>query len=349
MCENQCCAYLGSKRCINTVTTGANHCELHRAKATKLYLRYKELGEEVKKFNIDKPFKDEKLRYDYLMNYYCVLNDTYQARIKHRQYAFVPECYDEGHLHQFVKLNSQIQACEKLLIEMYESESDSISESESESEEIIKNQVKKVNRQIKSFKEYRRQQDEETNQLINHYIHENTLLLQKRSKLMKLIRKCVDDLYEDLGDIDYFVKHICTYHIAGHLNAYGYFNDFKPETCKDPLCGCFIDYPLTLACSCVVNTSLSTYFNKVPEPMVMKYYGWLLKFKNRILPLLHDLVILYQHYEDVMFLKVHLVWHPELKRLMLEPDTTKEPPKMTKLFAQTRLKDKYYFNQLCHL
>ena len=37
-----------------------------------------------------------------------MFNKAYNARMEHRKYAFVPECYDEGHDYQFVFIKNKI-------------------------------------------------------------------------------------------------------------------------------------------------------------------------------------------------------------------------------------------------
>src|SRR5258706_1716205 len=109
--EYQCCAALNQSRCTNTVIEGEKHCTLHHHKAMKLYKRYKKLSEAVKLVDINEHLTDLK----FIMRHYKLLNDTYNARMAHRLYAFVPECYDNGHDFQFVKLQKNIAKCEKLL------------------------------------------------------------------------------------------------------------------------------------------------------------------------------------------------------------------------------------------
>ena len=346
MCDNQCCAYLGNKRCINKVVGSANHCNLHRVKATKLYLKYKSLCEKVENLDLYQPFSNSQDQMNYVMDCYNSLNKAYKARQKHRQYAFVPECYDEGHLHQFVKLNKQMQECEKILSSYKEDKQDEVKIKQYK-EQNFKIEIK---HQIKDFKKYRREQEAEINQLINHYIDENKILLKKRSKLIGLITSYVDDLYDYFDDdIEYFVKHIITFNLVNYLCRAGYFRpNFKPERCSDITCGCYIPYDAVLACSCVLNNhSVNTYFNLNSENSLGKYYEIILLYKSKILPILNDVMDLYQeHGDSLMFLKVHLLWHYDLGRLVLEPDLHEELPKMSKLFAQSRLKNKFYYQKM---
>lgn len=352
--SGQCAAPLNNKRCINTPVGDSNHCSLHRPKATSLYLKYKALCEEAEKYDLNKEFSNNTDKVNYIMLYYIKLNNAYNARQKHRIYAFTPECYDNGHLHQFVKLNNQMVECEKILNQFQPNiqiEEDNIKEPKNISGISIVKQ-KENNHKIKSFKQNRIKQEADINQLIDHYIHENSVLLKKRSKLMGFITNYIDTLYEEVDpeeEINYFVKHIITYNLVHGLHRSGYFEPiFKPDRCADITCGCYVPYDLVLACSCVLNNhSVNTYFNMISEKSLNKYYELILTQKSKIIPLLEDLMVLHDEHDDrVMFLKVHLVWHHDLKRLVLEPNTYKDIPKMSKIMAQSRLKNKFYQRQI---
>ena len=346
MCDNQCCAYLGNKRCSNQAVGNSNHCDLHRTKATKLYLKYKSLCEKVE--NIDLDTNDM----NYVMDCYNSLNKAYKARQKHRQYAFVPECYDSGHLYQLEKLNKQMEACEKILMSYKEVKN---VEDVDDVDDVVKEKQTfklEIKHQVKDFKRYRREQAAETNQLINHYINENAVILQNRGRLISLIINYVDQLYEEIDvedEMDYFVKHVTTYTLVNYICRSGYFHpQFKPERCSDITCGCYIPYDAALACSCILHHhSVDTYFNMNNEKSLKKYYEILLLYHSKIIPILNDVMDLYGEHEDrLMFLKVHLVWHHDLKRLVLEPNFDEELPKMSKLFAQSRLKNKFYYQKM---
>ncbi len=351
--NGQCVAPLNNKRCINTPVGDSNHCSLHRPKAISLYKKYKIACEEAEQYDLNKEFSNDQDKVNYIMTYYIKLNNAYNARQKHRTYAFVPECFDTGHLHQFVKLNNQMVECEKILDQFQPNDVEVNNDCvEKEPKNSITIKQKENNRKIKSFKQNRIKQEADINQLIDHYIHENSILLKKRSKLMGFITTCIDTLYEEIDpneDIEYFVKHIVSYNLVVGLYRWGYFeSNFKPDKCSDITCGCYVPYDIKLACACVLNNhSVNTYFNMISEKSLHKYYELVLIHKNKILPLFEDVINLYDEHEDtLMFLKVHLVWHHDLKRLVLEPNTYEDLPKMSKIMAQSRLKDKFYHQKM---
>jgi hypothetical protein len=354
MCDNQCCAYSGNGRCINNAVGSSNHCQVHRPKATKLYFKYKSLCEIVRELDLNKYYENIHDQYDYIMDCYCKLNKAYEARQKHRQYAFVPECYDDGHEYQFTKLNQQMEECEKILESLdlsnndnNDSNNDSSNDSSESCEEeiVVKNNSKKI---VHNYKQYRIKKEAEIEALINHYINENKLILRERDKLILLISDYVEKLYETADtedEMSLFVKNISTYNLTHGLYESGYFNkQFKPDRCNDMLCGCYLDYDAVLGCACVrLNNSIYKYYHMLKEATIIKYYEVILLNKNKLIPLLKDVMELYHKFgEGVIFLKVHLVWSPDLKRLKVEENLYEEPPKMSKVMSQTRLKNKYY-------
>lgn len=352
MCDNQCCAYSGNGRCINNAVGGSNHCQVHRPKATKLYLKYKSLCEIVKELDLNKSYDNVHKHYDYIMDCYCKLNRAYQARQKHRQYAFVPECYDDGHEYQFTKLNQQMEECEKILESLDLTTKSTSEEDSSESEEVVpvknvnnRNNIKRI---VRNYKQYRLKKEAEIEALINHYISENALIIKERNRMILLISDYVEKLFETVDtedEISLFVKNIATYNLTHGLYETGYFDkQFKPERCNDIRCGCYLDYDAVLGCACVrLNNSIYKYYHMLKEATIKKYYEIILLNKNRLVPLLKDVVELYHKFgEGVIFVKVHLVWNTELRRLKVEENLYEEPPKMSKVLAQSRLKNKYY-------
>lgn len=375
-CQNQCTAYMGYKRCINETDNDSHHCKLHRVKAKQLYLKYKSLGDEIEQLDFNKPFTDVNNHMQYIMSCYCKLNNLYMARQAHKNYAFVPECYDEGHLHQLNKINDQMHACEKVMENLMvqleqqkeqsnkkESKNNSKDKSKSKDNsggDEIKSKDKQKNsgevflnvkRRINNYKNYRLEQEAQTNNIIEYYIQENKLILEERSKLIVFICAYIDNIFD--SDMNYFIKHVSIYNLVHFLYSYQYFlPTFKPEKCDDITCQCYVPLNAVLACTCILNHSpipanVCKYFQKTTIDKLSKYYEVLLLNKNKILPILDDLTNLYTiHQDKLLFIKVFFVWHPELKRLVLEENTFDEIPKMSKIYAQSRLKNKIYYQKL---
>lgn len=356
-CTNQCCAVMNNTRCINLAVSGSDHCDLHREKAKALYLKYKVLSDQVDKLVIDQKFTNINTKIDYLMECYILLNQTFKARMKHRMFAFVPECYDEGHDHQFIRLNTLIQECEDKLRQLYILQDIKDEESSDEdylSEEGVTVTQKYVNttKKAEEYRKFRKQREKESEEWIQKYIKENEVILQRRQHLSHLITLAILKLYEDIDpedDIHSFVKVVMLFNLSGRLRAIGYFlNTFIPDRCKHPKCSCYIPYDLVLACGCIIhNNTLEKYYNLATEDTLRMFYEILLFNKNKIKPILEDIGYLHNLYGDrLMFLKLHLIWDSSQRRLVIEENNEKPLPKMTKVFATTRLKDKYYQQKL---
>ena len=115
-CEiNQCCAVVqNNKRCSNlSINPHMNHCSIHHDNAVKLYTQYKQICEVAYNLDINKSINNMNDQIKHLMNCYVWLNKAFYARLKHRKYAFVPECYDKGHNIQFEMINEKLDVCEK--------------------------------------------------------------------------------------------------------------------------------------------------------------------------------------------------------------------------------------------
>jgi hypothetical protein len=340
--------------------SGSDHCNLHRDKAKTLYLKYKTLSDQVDKLVINRKFKSIQTEVDYLMECYICLNQTFKARMKHRMFAFVPECYDEGHDHQFIKLNTLIKDCERKLRELYilqDIRDDKFSTKESESSEeengilVTQRHVDTVNR-AEEYRRFRKQREKEVEEWVQKYIEENEVILERRRVLYTHITFCILKLYEDIDpeeEIHIFVKVVTIFNLCGRLRSIGYFlNTFVPDTCKHPKCACYLPYELTLACGCILhNNTLDKYYNLAPEATLKMFYEVLLFNKAKLLPLLEDICYLHNVYGDqLMFLKLHLVWSQLERRLVIEENNEKPLPKMTTVLATTRLKNKYYQQKL---
>lgn len=102
-------------RCDTPVKKGLNHCGIHYEKAKKMRHKYKKIWPLLQNINIDNTSSNTELS-----KAYSVMNKALELRIKHRKYAFVPECYDEGHNFQLEMVQDKINQCEKKLSTLYE-------------------------------------------------------------------------------------------------------------------------------------------------------------------------------------------------------------------------------------
>src|SRR5579872_4652502 len=150
---SRCCAVIsGNLRCSNNVIGESKHCEIHNADATRLYLKYKKICNQIDKFQLNRSFSTISEQIKYLLKYIDILTKAHTGRLVHRQYAFVPECQDEGHELQFKILERKIIECENKLQTLFDKEigiqksepTDQTDSSETQSNSIITEAKKKV-------------------------------------------------------------------------------------------------------------------------------------------------------------------------------------------------------------
>lgn len=360
---NQCCAVVDNNtRCLNKVTNGSTHCETHREKAIKLYLAYKELSNRVDKLDLTKAVGNINERINYLTKCYVLINDTFKARMKHRKYAFVPECYDAGHDHQFTRLQDLTTQCEDMLAKLYAkiSASDSSPKSESSSESSEDDVIEEVIiEEVKPYKKLRQQREKSEKDLdawIEKYNEDNEEILRRREIMTTHIADWIFDRFDEFETetfaVDSFVQCVVMFNLTNTLYCSGYFlKNFVPNKCAECNCGQYIPYDVTLSCACIYeNNTIFRYFSRSSEDTLKLFYEILLFNEAKILPLIADIVKLYVVFHDqIMFLKVHLDWKPAQKRLVLEQNLLPPQKKRSKIAATNRLKNKYYYQEMAKM
>lgn len=348
--DNQCCAYgTNNKRCTNLIGHGTDHCNLHRSKATNLYMKYKKLSDEVDRTNMNKKFDNNKNHIEYLMKYYILLNNTYDARSKHRNYAYVPSCSDEGHNFQFIRLTKLIEECELLLNTLYSKEdihNENIVVKEKKlmlnSQEIIipvDDKRKILSQRIKAYREFRKQKEAETDFWINKYIEENKLLLQKRGLLVENLYKLINELYDehnvlshyhgehDLTEEQYikiplYYRYVMLFNIVCDLKRLNYFSKYyNPKRCNERGCSCkrILAQPVKLGCPCIkYSDTIKKYTFLQTEDSLKCFYDDLFSNRDKLENIICNVCRLYQKYEKKMiFRKMKLSWIDDIKVLTL--------------------------------
>jgi len=116
--ETQCCAPAhNNHRCKNDIYKSF-HCKDHFPTANKLYTKYKQICDVA--YELDPKIGGNiQNKIKHAMKCYVWQNRAYNARMEHRKYAFVPECYNKGHDYQFTMLKDRIKETEQLLIKLY--------------------------------------------------------------------------------------------------------------------------------------------------------------------------------------------------------------------------------------
>lgn len=366
LCENskQCCAILNNNRCQNIVKNSSNHCEMHYGKAIKLYKKYKSICEVAYNLDLDKKITNLKENFKYLHKCYVWLNRAFNARLKHRRYAFVPECYDEGHNFQFKMLQEKIYQCEDKLYELYNNyekvkETDSISEknlsseedkSSYESLEKLIDYPQNIPKSIKTLRRDRLDNEKELLKLINYYIEENKKIIETKNILVELIIKLLKSIAEQfikINDDNEFYIFSGSYHLIYELWRNGYFEeDYEPEKCKECNCNSYSMFNITLSCGCSYSFNDATsYFNSFSQKSLKSFYEMTLRNINKIKPLLKDVSFyfkLYGHYS--IFIDMGMTWNPNLKRLIIEQLEYK-PQSQSKFLASLRSKKQIFMKK----
>lgn len=146
-----CCANIGSEqnpqRCNKEVFTDKDHCSIHITEASKLCHNYKKIGEKI---DITRSVESN-LDIRSLLKIHGNLSKVYEARVIHRNYAYVPESVDYGHKKKFSLLLDRLAECESLLsVKFLVSESEEITKETPDSEtENIKTVIKNISKSKK--------------------------------------------------------------------------------------------------------------------------------------------------------------------------------------------------------
>lgn len=333
-CETQCCAVtFDNKRCTNETIHSSHHCEVHYPQAMKLYKKYKHYCDVAYNADLDAKFQDSNDQVKYLMKCYNWLNLAYDSRLKHRKYAFVPECYDQGHDYQFQFIKEKLKKCEENMQEIYRSAKSKVRvkpvEIEIEEEEEKESWTEEITdkEKMKKFIKKKQQKREETEEeLFSKYIEENRVIIQRKEKCMFLVMENTFRILEDYMDISEDRHFFCIifHHLCLELNGIGYFDpNFKPTWCRDCNPGCTCNEPakheVHLCCkSAALTRSIREYFTHIHEESIKYYCEAIIRYEDKIRPLVEDLAKLYLLFgPKIAFMNVIFTWSPERKRITL--------------------------------
>jgi len=224
------------KRCKNLVIDNNKlHCSQHYTKAVKLYNDYKKICKSAEGYDMDNvktlPSVSEKIKY--LNKCYYIYTQIYDARMKHRDYAFIPEFYDYGHYLQFEIINKNINECEIHLQDLYtqfteeNKEQKDITMKEDNKKDKNEDNIEVIIKKVNIFKKKRIKDKKETERLIKKYTDEN-----KEIEIQKI--EAIDYCYNILIDLlpinKNFEYHqlVCIVNYLLSLESMGYFdNRFK--------------------------------------------------------------------------------------------------------------------------
>jgi hypothetical protein len=357
MCQiKQCCApIVVNKRCPNETYKSFNHCLDHCEKANKLYKYYKQVCEVAYKLDINKKIEDLKQKITYLNDCYLWFVRAYDARMKHRNYAYVPECYDSGHNLQFKIIQDKIDICNSKLYVAYKSYAvktkTPIQAEINITENNINNcdkddEIEKIMQGMHDFKKRQKEDTRETQRVLQEYMKENKIETEKKSKLVSLYVKAIKpivDLIEmkTLDEKGQYIIQTTIFHIALRLNNLDYFDgNYEPEKC-DCDCGSYLSHGISLGCRCNLGyDNISSYMNSHTIYHLKMVYMLVLNNQSIIKEFIKDVIYHYKLYDDTIFTTdFELLWNDTENRLKIKEADCKIEKK-SKYMARFRLKDK---------
>jgi hypothetical protein len=362
--NTQCCAFDENTRCLNPVLGHSNHCEIHYYPARKLYKTYKKICEIAYNLDIHKYYKNIEDNIIYVLECYAMYNKAYNARMAHRKYAFVPECYDDGHDYQFVFIKNKILESEKLLTQLqiqyqnaikYKNNNFNILEQEETTiEDNINFDINIVSKTIIDSNIDRQTTEEDVNKIMDDYIKENKELMYKRYKIHELVIATLDNLVNNYIDKKYlylykiennhFLIQVAIFRVCSKLYNKLYFTeDYKPDKCLCKTCNTYSAIQFEISCKCIYKYKLfNKYLFNNTELSIKQFYEILLLHHKKLIPIIHDIFQLFLLFEDeLLFMNIELKWIPKLKRLQLSQSINVKEEKMSKYLARFRLKKKH--------
>jgi hypothetical protein len=362
--DNQCCAIENNIRCVNNVIGHSNHCTDHIGPAKILYKKYKKICDVAYNLDLNKNVSNIEEHVKYIIECYEMFNKAYDARMAHRKYAFVPECYDYGHDYQFIFIKNKILECEKILSElqmqyhralMYETNNYTILNNEDVNikEEDIFN-IDIIPKTIMESNKRRNDTEQDVNEIMDKYIKENQEILKKKEILNRLFIECIDNIvykYIDKKYLSYYqtelqklLIRVSIFHVICKLYRMEYFTDeFEPEKCQCNTCDNYLPYKFKITCRCVYNYgSFENYINHTTEKLVKGVYNGLLLHSKKYIPIFNDMFLLFIIFDaEMLFMRIELRWDPKLNRLKMNQCIEEKEEKKSKYLARFRLKNKY--------
>lgn len=262
MCIDKICsAPTNDGRCKNlTVNEKCDHCSVHHEEALRLYLEYKGICDVANAKNLETRFKTPQEQIKYLFSCHTWFVKAYNARLKHRLYAYVPEEYDNGHNIQFQIIQDKIDLCHSKIAECHdkirkENELEWLKEDSEEDEtpeESSHKETEDIIVKVKQFK--KKQQDDDTHfdKIRRKNIKEQAQLLKEKTKAVNL---CMNLIKSKLGftNNSYFVE-IAIFRTVVQMHNMDYFHPFyQPKPCSNCSCGGYEPIQFKLGCPCFLD------------------------------------------------------------------------------------------------
>ena len=352
MCHNIiCCAPTENGRCTQqTLNENCDHCSAHHDIALKLYLEYKEICAIANSKNIDIKISDPQKQIKYLFNCHTWFVRAYNARLKHRFYAYVPETYDNGHNKQFQIIQDKINICQNKISELntlqispetnnkedfeeeennnkedFEEENNNKEDFEEEFNDEKEIDTKLMITRINNFKKKQIENDRAFDKILRKNIAENDRILKERIKIGNLILRLIESHTDNKYNI-FFVQ-ISIFRIFVEMYNLDYFEpEYYPKACENCNCGGYKPDYFSLGCPCYLRTDITSLnflleIQATNKQLKIIYHAMLTNMPWFI-PIIEDFILLYKkHNTGLIKNGMAFMWDSEEDRPILHYNT----------------------------
>lgn len=324
--QKRCLAPVKGKQCEKFSLCNALHCSDHITKGQTLYNQYKEICNKIDVYPTEIPSKyqtiPEKIRFYH--EYYCLLIRAYKGRLAHRDYGFIPSCFDYGHEIQFTILLEKIAQTEDRLSDLsdlYEAfEEEMIQKEQKQIEEEPVPQTEDIEIVIEKVRVFKRKRVDDSKlveNVLKKYMREN---LQLKIETDAIVDKCLKMLMQFAkGSSEYF-KLFGIFDLIGRLHGIGYFAVcFKPIKCCDE-CDDFLFHEVKIADKSINERDNTKDFLSSLHIDSLKALCEIME-RDRLLikHVCGDYNLLWKsHATNLMDTKLTLIWNKTLGRLTLK-------------------------------
>lgn len=350
-------------RCEHSTYGESKHCKQHHTKALKLYLNYKALCDYADKLNIHKPVKNRSKKIAHLKNCHQRLVDAYNARMKHRNYAFFPDCWDYGHNLQFTIINNKIETCQReiknliasrftsmrsedhVYVDDDDNDNDDTNDdtngdpnSDTNSDTI---EYKNLVSSIRSFNKLKKRDEIETNLMLEKYISINKKRVEKENKAIVIFAK----ILKNISKTDDVVMNESLFRLIGFMDySVEYFDeDYIPKICSNCDCKQYQSYDFLLDTNKLGDKdSLESLFTGTRVEFIDYMVDTTLSNLSKIIPICGDLKGLYKIYgRSILNMGISIQWDRKTKRLIVsEGEDNHKREKVSKYLSFHRKSDK---------
>lgn len=333
MCiEKICTASTLNGRCTNfTLDKKCDHCIVHNETAVKLYLEYKEICKIADSKNINAKIKDPLKYMKYLHNCHIWLVKAYNARLRHRIYAYVPETVDYGHLEQYRILKQKIDLCQAKILEVNKLINKKVPNNiiEEDSEEDLESSVEDspenpIIYEVREFQKKQKSDDAEFDKILQKNIKENEQIAKEKNKAvtlcMNLIKARIDPKYNN-----YFVQ-IGIFRTLVQMQNMDYFHPlYMPQPCENCSCGGYKPIQFKLGCPCFLEEAGDSvsFLNRctIAIDHLKMMCEIILYFPKKVYPMIKEFTECYKIHDNNLIKKLMMfVWEEDKNRLVLSYD-----------------------------